>query len=109
MEVAKDVIKFMLEYFTSVKEDIFGSTKNSEDDDSFDIESGTYEGTRLMRPETEDITEQEISNSDNEKGKNKTSVDGGQHEMHRPTMQASHLRQCYTNYFFACYMIFLKH
>ena len=96
MEVAKDVIKFILEYFTSVKEDIFGPTKNSEDDDSFDIESGPYEGTRLMRPETEDITEQEISNSDNEKGKNKTSENGGQHEMHRPTMQASHLRQCYT-------------
>ena len=95
METAKDVIKFILEYFTSVKEDIFGPTKNSEDDDSFDIESGPYEGTRLMRPETEDITEQEISNSDNQKGKHKALVDGGQHEMHRPTMQASHLRQCY--------------
>ena len=45
MEVAKDLIKFILEYFTSVKEDIFGPTKDSEDDDSFDIESGPYEGS----------------------------------------------------------------
>ena len=89
MEVIKTVFKFMLDYFSSVKEDIFGANNENEDEDWFDVEADPTEGTRLMRPESVDITEQEISSPDLKHARTKTDTGGVQHQMHRPTMQVT--------------------
>lgn len=90
MEIFKSSIKFLVEYFKSVKADIFGGTsEENEDDDELDIEADPTEGSRLMKPESEDITEQEISNSEAAQRRVRTDAGGGQHQMHRPTMQVT--------------------
>ena len=80
-------VKFVFEYFRSVKEDIFGTSNDIRDDDSLDLEADPSEGTRLMKPDLEDITEQEVSNSNVGQAKNSFYTDGVQHQMHRPTMK----------------------
>ena len=89
MEILRSTLTFLVEYFKSVKADIFGTGDENEDEDSVDIETDPTEGTRLMRPESEDITEQEISSSEVGQRRVRNDSDGGQHEMHRPTMQVT--------------------
>ena len=91
------VLNFLVEYFKSVKDDIFGRSDQDEDDDTFDIEEGPTEATRMLpnvSRATEDVTEHEISQTDLDHRRlyrsisNKGSV-AGQHQMHRPAMQVT--------------------
>ena len=92
-ENAKRRFTFFDKIFQIVKADIFGTRDQVEENAEFDIEEGPTEATHLMRAESEDVTEHEISNSDFDHGQssrtisNNDSVVGGQHQMHRPTMQ----------------------
>ena len=87
MEVVTYVVKFVYDYFRSVKEDILGNTDDIRDDDSLDLEADPTEATRLMKPDSVDITEQEVSNSTGRQKKAIAHTDGEQHQMHRPTMK----------------------
>ena len=87
MEVVTYVVKFVFDYFRSVKEDILGISNDIPDDDSLDLEADPTEATRLMKPDSEDITEQEVSNSTGREQRGRADTDGEQHQMHRPTMK----------------------
>ena len=97
MELLRGVLKFLAEYFKSVKEDIFGQSDQDEDDDSFDIEEGPTETTRMLpnvTKATEDVTEHEISQTDLDhrrigRAVSKKGSLTGQHQMHRPAMQVT--------------------
>ena len=87
MDLVKGVAKFILEYFKSVKEDLFGPVNDDPDDEDLDIEASISEGTHLMRQDTVDITEQEISNQNVALKKAHGGSDHGRLQMHRPTVQ----------------------
>ena len=87
MDLVKGVAKFILEYFKSVKEDLFGPVNDETDDEDLDIEASLTEGTHLMRQDTVDITEQEISNQNGTSKNTHGNSDSRQLQMHRPTVQ----------------------
>lgn len=87
MDLVKGAAKFILEYFKSVKEDLFGPVNDDTDDEDLDIEASISEGTHLMRQDTVDITEQEISNQIVALKKAQGGFDHGRLQMHRPTVQ----------------------
>ena len=81
------VVRFILEYFKSVKEDLLGPVNEETDDEFHDIEASLTEGTHLMRQDTVDITEQEISNSNGVLRNPQHGNNAGELQMHRPTVQ----------------------
>ena len=87
MDLVSGAVKFVLEYFKSVKEDLFGTVRDDTDDEYLDIEASLTESTHLMRQDTVDITEQEISNSERALKRSQTNSDAGRLQMHRPTVQ----------------------
>ena len=87
MDLVSGVVKFVLEYFKSVKEDLFGTVRDDTDEEYLDIEASLTESTHLMRQDTVDIAEQEISNSERALKRSQTNSDAGQLQMHRPTVQ----------------------
>ena len=92
MESLKSVARFLVGYVYHVKTDFLGVGRNDgsdEDDDEIDIEEGPTEKSKLMRQESEDITEQEISTSGNYCHRSSTYPNNlnpldERHQMHRP-------------------------
>ena len=70
-----------------MKEDLFGPVNDDPDDVDLDIEASISEGTHLMRQDTVDITEQEISNQNVALKKAHGGSDDRRLQMHRPTVQ----------------------